>query len=84
MRSLNWALLHYGVLKRRGNLDTHTHTHTHTHTEGTQCKDSCVLTEVKTGVYICKPRFTDNYKKLEEGRDDFPPDLSGNMALPTA
>ena len=89
MRSLKWALLPYGVLKRRGNLDTdrytrtHTHTHTHTH-RGNTCKDSHVLTEVKVGVYIYKPRITDNYQKLEEGRDDFSPDLSGNMALPTA
>jgi len=50
MSSLKWALLPYGVLKRRGNLDTdrytrthththtHAHTHTHTHTEGTRVK----------------------------------------------
>ena len=66
-------------------IDTHGHTHTHAHTHrGNTCKDSHVLTEVKVGVYIYKPRITDNYQKLEEGRDDFSSDLSGNMALPTA
>ena len=63
---------------------TDTHTHTHTHTEGTQRKDSHVLTEVKIGMYIYKPRITDNYQKLEEGSSDFSPDLSGNVALSTA
>ena len=72
------------VSLKDGETWTQTDTHTHTHTEGTQCKDSHVLTEVKIGMYIYKPRITDNYQKLEEGSNDFSPDLSGNVALPTA